>query len=444
MRRPGSSIPATRVSRRQHRAEQAVAEFLAARRRCLGRQRRRPHGGAIVVRRWPTTSRPAEYHFINASAPPFGNRSRVEDPPGLFDDPYRTSRRRSAPIADRAPTTPFRRFGAFGAIDPDINSPRVQSWNVTVERQIGTDWGASVELSGQLLGSALGAGRAQSRRVPGPRSVHDRRRGLPGVHDQREPRTSGACCTLENPAEAQFIGALDLHTDVGTQDYRGLKLSVRRRAASGVSLNGNYTWSRCWATRRRRRFSQISSGYMKPDDPGVRSRLLRPGPHAHRQRHGRRPDAASSTNARAARAGVELARVGHPQRALGQLAERHDRPRQRVHRHQRAARQPGLGRRLWRQDAGQLPEPGRVRAAGAGTFGNFMRNSVKGPGFWTVDLALSRLFSFGGTQNARVARRGVQPAQQLQLGQSDGELRRRRSSAGSRRWRASRASCSSA
>ena len=31
----------------------------------------------------------AEYHNINAQAPPFGNRSLVEDPPGLFDDPYR-------------------------------------------------------------------------------------------------------------------------------------------------------------------------------------------------------------------------------------------------------------------------------------------------------------------------------------------------------------------
>ena len=28
-------------------------------------------------------------------------------------------------------------FGAFGTMDPDINSPRVQQWNVTVEQQLG-------------------------------------------------------------------------------------------------------------------------------------------------------------------------------------------------------------------------------------------------------------------------------------------------------------------
>ena len=32
---------------------------------------------------------------------------------------------------------------------------------------------------------------------------------------------------------------------IGTQDYRGLKLSFQRRAASGVSLSGNYTLSHC-------------------------------------------------------------------------------------------------------------------------------------------------------------------------------------------------------
>ena len=43
----------------------------------------------------------------------------------------------------------------------------------------------------------------------------------------------------------------------------------------------------------------------------------------------------------------------------------------------------------------ELPAPG--------TLGNFRRNSVRGPGFWTVDAALSRLVSLGATQ--RVALR---------------------------------------
>src|SRR5207245_4054173 len=34
-----------------------------------------------------------------------------------------------------------------------------------------------------------------------------------------------------------------------------------------------------------------------------------------------------------------------------------------------------------------------------GTLGNYVRNSIKGPGYWSVDAALSRLASFGGARN---------------------------------------------
>jgi hypothetical protein len=37
-----------------------------------------------------------------------------------------------------------------------------------------------------------------------------------------------------------------------------------------------------------------------------------------------------------------------------------------------------------------------------GTFGNYERNSIKGPAFWTIDLALSRLVSFGAAQSVEL------------------------------------------
>jgi hypothetical protein len=55
-------------------------------------------------------------------------------------------------------------------------------------------------------------------------------------------------------------------SEEGTQNYRGLKLSFRRRAAGGVSLNGNYTLSRCygldWGDT-----SGTAGGFTNPADP---------------------------------------------------------------------------------------------------------------------------------------------------------------------------------
>jgi len=38
-----------------------------------------------------------------------------------------------------------------------------------------------------------------------------------------------------------------------------------------------------------------------------------------------------------------------------------------------------------------------------GTLGSFRRNSLRAPGYWSIDLAISRLIAFGATRKAGVA-----------------------------------------
>jgi hypothetical protein len=207
-----------------------------------------------------------EYHNINSSAPPFGNRSTLVDPPGLMDDPYRAVGGDPHPIVT-GPNTPYVAFGGFGTMDPGINSPRVQSWNVTVEQQLGSAWGVSATYLGSY-----------SDRLWAPISLN------PGIYmglgpcTLRNGVTYQVCSTnanlnfrrvlyQQNPTEAAFIGGLDLHTDVGYQKYRGLKLAAQRRSTDGVSLSGNYTLSRCFGIATTLRFTQTSGGLVNPDDP---------------------------------------------------------------------------------------------------------------------------------------------------------------------------------
>ena len=62
-----------------------------------------------------------EYHNINAGAPPFGNRSLINDPPGRMDDPWGALGGDPHPIV-LSTNVNYIPYGAFGSMDPGINS----------------------------------------------------------------------------------------------------------------------------------------------------------------------------------------------------------------------------------------------------------------------------------------------------------------------------------
>ena len=335
-----------------------------------------------------------EYHNINAGAPPFGNRSILNDPPGLMDDPYRSVGGDPHPIVT-GPTTPYVQFGSFGTMDPDINSNRVQSWNVMLEQQLGTDWAVSAA----YLGS-------HSDRLWYQVALN------PGIFMGLGPCTlqgvSYAVCSTnanlnqrrvlyqQNRAEAQFIGPLDLNTDVGWQNYHGMKLTAVRRAVNGISLNANYTLSQCRGTPQNPRFNQTSGGYQKPDDPSFDE-----GYCDQDRRH-----LATTT------VGYEIPQLGNG--ALGALASHwrfsgilNARSGNRLNiesgldnaftgiRYQRPNK---VSDEMYSRTLTSYFNRDAFAQPAAGTLGDLPRNAVVGPDYWSVDLAVSRLVSVGSTQ----------------------------------------------
>ena len=128
--------------------------------------------------------------------------------------------------------------------------------------------------------------------------------------------------TLENPQDGQYLASVFNYEAIGTQRYRGLKLSFQRRAGTrrqpqrelhGVALRD-----------RQHRTTGDSSRASSGNKPGDTSYDLGNCPNnrrADRQLHGGRPGAAVCQRG-AARRGLGLARVRHSQRADGQLADR--------------------------------------------------------------------------------------------------------------------------
>jgi hypothetical protein len=331
----------------------------------------------------------SDYHQINSSAPPFGNRSLITDPPGRMDDPYGHVGGDPHPIVTNRDVA-YPAFGSFGTMNPAINSPRVQNWNVTLERQVGSNWAAAMS----YLGTYSDRLWAQTAINPGIYM------GL-GPCTLRDGRSYPVCSTnanlnvrrvlyQENPAEARLIGTLDLNDDIGWQEYRGLKLSVTRRSASGLSLNGNYTWSRCMGTKTPNTFSQIASGYTNPDDPEFDK-----GYCDHDRTHlasftlgAESPDLGGgvlgvlasrwrTSGIVAIQSGSRIDIITGRDNALnGQRNQRVNKVSDDFYANPRTLNQ------YFNRAAFAQPEPG--------TFGNLMRNSLTGPNYWNVDLAISR------------------------------------------------------
>jgi len=349
----------------------------------------------------------AVYQYINANAAPYGNRLRVDFPAGGFENPYR-----DIPGGDTHPVqippprdVAFPVYGTYGSIDPNINSTRVQSWNVTVERQIGQDWQASASYLGSYTdrlwnqvainpGVFLGTDPCTLNGVFYPVCT------VPGNLDQRR------VLSLENPQRGQYYGPVDLNTDVGTQDYHGVKLSFRRRATTGVSLNGNYTWSYCVGNGTPPNFNQISGGYMKPEAPAFdRGNCVSRRDHVANFTVGYQTPQFTNAGLRVlasdwrlsgivnARSGAWLSvttSINRDTAGTG-IQGLSGQPVNKV-----------LDNPYGAKTVDDYLNPAAFAISQLGTLGNAGFFSVEGPGFWTVDMALSRLISLRGAHSVEL------------------------------------------
>jgi hypothetical protein len=212
----------------------------------------------------------AQFHLNTSVAWPWGAEVRFNDPTGRFDNPFVGN----GGQANIFPLTfdenaPFGLAGPYIAMDPSIDTPRQQSWNVTLQKQIGEN----LAVSGSYLGT-------YSDRLWNVLSLNE---GvyIPGsctLQTTTGPQFFATCTstntlnlrrkiTMQNFDQGKFLGAVDLHTALGEQRYNGLLLSINRRSANGVSVQANYTLSKCEGHATQGGSTpNINSGYVNPND----------------------------------------------------------------------------------------------------------------------------------------------------------------------------------
>ena len=335
-----------------------------------------------------------DYMNINASAPPWGNRSLITNT--SFDDPYSAVGGNPHPIATNRNTN-YPPFGAFGVMDPDIDPPRVQSWNVTLEKQFGTNWSATVNYLGRYS-DHLWAEEAINPGVfmgLGPCTINGVAYTICSTLANLNQRRK---FTLENPSQGALLGFVDEHNDVGWQKYSGLRLTATRRSATGMTVSGNYTFSNCVGTATPGSFPQIASGYTNPDNPDMdkghcdqdRTHLGNITAGYETPQLGNKVLRILASNWRVT--GIYTARSGQwinittgVDNALnGQLQQRPNKLSDDFY-------GPKTLNNYLNRAAFGTPAPG--------TFGDLEYRAVEGPAFWAIDAAFSRLIDLGSTRN---------------------------------------------
>jgi hypothetical protein len=213
---------------------------------------------------------------------------------------------------------------------------------------------------------------------------------------------------LEKPEEQ--IGNLAEVDDNGTGSYHGLLLTVQRRAARGVTIGGNYTWSHCIGDKG---FDGVSGtnnnnniGYNDPNN-----RRFDRGDCDSDRRQIFNLTAVAETpefNSPALRAlatgwrlsGIYRRSSGVPLHVLAGS----DRALNGIRTATGGTNQPAnqILANPYADKSGRPLTNWLARSAfdfpASGTLGNVGRNSVVGPPQWALDLALSRIFAFGEAQ----------------------------------------------
>ena len=180
------------------------------------------------------------------NTPPRGGLIQLTNPVGGFDDPWQGyPGGNPLPIAISKDVT-FPLGGTYTVIPQDAKTSYVNQWNLSIQKQIGMDW----LVAGNYIGNSVIHQMYEHEANPAVYIPGDCVAGQYGLTRPGPCSTAGntqqrRVLSLQNPAQGQYYSNIVEVDTGGTRSYNGLILSVQRRRAKGVTVQGNYTWSHC-------------------------------------------------------------------------------------------------------------------------------------------------------------------------------------------------------
>jgi hypothetical protein len=197
-------------------------------------------------------------HLWTTISPPWGVDIVLQNP--RLDDPWA-----NYPGGSPFPPTldaniKFPTFGQFTVMPTHLDPSQSQTWNLSVQHQLGADLLVSASYLGTHIVHMLMT-------APLNPAIY-----FPGVADANgncfaqgytfTTNRGATCSTTTNTDSRRMFSLIDLertgrlvgplaeYQSVGGASYNGLLLDVRKRAARGLTVSSNYTWSHCIGSER--------------------------------------------------------------------------------------------------------------------------------------------------------------------------------------------------
>ena len=327
---------------------------------------------------------------------------------------------------------PWNQYSAIIDLDYDTPNVRLFQRNLSIQQQIGSDWLVSL--------SYIGSNTSHMWSVQQTNQAVFLGLGACTLNGVQYP----TCSTTANQNERRrlrlaypTLGTGDLYGNIarvdsgGTANYNGMLLSVQRQAARGITISGNYTWSHC-----------ISDPWMENINSGIggtgwndsnnrsfdRGNCSITGTD---RRHvfnlsavARTPQFSNSTFRVVASgwqfspifkilSGDYFSIVTNQDRALTASNSLVDQSAtgQRVNQ--------VLANPYGDKTANNYLNPAAFALPTLGTLGNMAANSIRGPGTWQFDAALSRTFLIKESQKVEFRMEAFNLTNSVRLGDPD-------------------------
>jgi hypothetical protein len=391
----------------------------------------------------------AELNLATPQGPPWGGKVQLTNPAGGFDDPFR-----SEPGGNPFPfilskNVAYPSAGVFTTFEHNTHVPYVQQWNLGIQRQIGNDWLVGASYIGNEMVHLYGSSELN-----------------PAIYFAGNANASGQCftqgytltttanavcsttantnnrriATLVNPVEGPKYANIGSWDDGGTRSYNALLVNTQKRLSKGFSMTGNYTWSHCLGTPiGSGTLLQSSAGngvYLTPTRKGDRGNCTSQVADARHQANATgivsMPKFSSTwMNALAsnwrlsgifsALSGSAFTVVSGTDRALNgknAAAQYADQRTTEVYGNKCSddLTRTGSGFNcLWLN-------PASFGVPAVGNFGNMGPGTVFGPGSWTINAGLSRIFKLKETQTLEFRAEGTNVLNHANFSSPSGNL----------------------